>query len=158
METLVAVRLSAHFTLGEMTRSQTAVRLSIDNDPGEDAVKSLTKLCKNILEPVRLLFGIPFSPSSGFRSIELNELIGGSTTSQHCFGEAVDFEIPGVPNIEVANWIRDNLIFDQLILEYYQYDDPAAGWIHVSCRSPEQRMEALTYDGIIYHPGLPMDE
>ena len=81
---MAVVQLSAHFTLGEMTRSQTAVRLSIDNDPGEDAVKSLTKLCKNILEPVRLLFGIPFSPSSGFRSIELNELIGGSTTPFLC--------------------------------------------------------------------------
>ena len=140
-----------------MTRSQSAIRLSIDNEPDVPSVESMIKLCSNILEPVRVEYGIPFSPSSGYRSPVLNESIGGTSKSQHCHGEAVDFEIPGVPNIDVAIWMRDNLDFDQLILEYYEHSDPTSGWIHVSS-SPKNRGDVFTYDGIIYHQGLPVDE
>ena len=127
----VATKLSPHFTLREMTKSLTAQRLGIDNnlDPtNEDhirIIKALNTLCSVVLEPTREFFlGTPFSPSSGYRSPELNKKIGGSPKSQHMLGQAVDFEIPGVPNIVLARWIRDNLRFDQLILEHFVKGDP----------------------------------
>jgi len=80
--------------------------------------------------------------------------IGGSSLSQHTRGEAADFEVPGVPNLEVARWIRDNLVFDQLILEFYRPGQPNSGWVHCSYRIDRARREALTYAGRQYHKGL----
>jgi len=158
---VAAVRLSSHFTLAEMIASQTATRLSINNQPDAEGVDALSSLCQRVLEPVRVYYGVPFSPSSGYRSKELNDILGGSKDSQHCKCEAADFSIPGIANIDVAEWMRDNVEFDQLILEYYDHGNPCSGWVHVSfVSSPgiDQRSEALTFDGIIYHPGLPKDE
>ena len=128
------MRLSRNFTLSELTRSQTATRRGIDNTPGEEEIKNLERVCSEILQPVREHFGVAFSPSSGFRSVALCEAIGSSSKSQHAKGEAVDFEIPGQDNKFVAEWIRDNLNFDQLILEYYTPEDPTSGWIHCSVK------------------------
>jgi zinc D-Ala-D-Ala carboxypeptidase len=113
-------------------------------------------LCENVLEPVRQHFGKSFSPSSGFRSEELCVKIGSKTTSQHAKGEAVDFEIPGVDNKELAYWIVDNLDFDQLILEYYKPGVPDSGWVHVSFKGEGNRNEVLTMTkGVGYSFGLP---
>lgn len=101
-------------------------------------------LCENVLEPVRTSFNIPFSPSSGYRSPELCKAIGSKPTSQHARGEAVDFEVPGMSNRDVAEFIQDNLDFDQLILEFYEEGDPNSGWIHVSYVSEGNRKEVLT--------------
>lgn len=149
-------RLSPHFTLGEMTRSQTASRNDIDNTPPDELMPKLILLCENILEPVRNHFGIPFSPSSGFRSVELNKAIGGSENSQHCKGEAVDLELPGISNYDLAAWIEANLEFDQLILECYVQGQPASGWVHVSLKDDvsNNRKLALTYTNRAYLPGL----
>ena len=151
--------LSEHFTLAEMTRSQIADRRGIQNVPGERAVGSLKVLCEKILEPVRANFSTPFSPSSGYRSPELNEVLGSSPNSQHCKGEAADIEVPGVSNDLLAWWIRTNLDFDQLILEYYTVGDPSSGWVHVSYKgdggSARNRREVLTYNGSGYTRGLP---
>ena len=152
------MRLSEHFTLAELTVSEVADLEGIDNQPTEEwEIDNLRVLCEDILEPVRSYYGVPFSPNSGYRCVELNEEIGGSPTSQHCLGLAADIEVPGVSNLVLAWWIRTHLDFDQLILELYDIDVPDAGWVHVSVQSSERgrRHEPLTYDGERYTPGLP---
>ena len=112
------MRLSQNFTLAELIKSQTAERKSINNNPNEDNIENLQRLCEHILQPVRDHFGKVVSLSSGFRSPELCVAIGSSTTSQHASGQAADFEIYGVSNKVLADYIADNLDFDQLILEF----------------------------------------
>ena len=126
------MKLSPHFTLGELTKSSTAERKGIENVPGEEEIKDLTILCEKILEPVRNNYGIPFAPNSGFRCLELNRAIGSSDKSQHVTGQAVDFEVPGVSNKEVALWVKEHCDFDQLILEFYKEENPSSGWVHCS--------------------------
>jgi len=151
------MQLSTHFSLSEFTKSQTASRRGIDNTPTDADIERMRLLCENVLEPVRDYYGIPFSPNSGFRSPELCKAIGSKTTSQHAKGEAVDFEVPGIANVDVANWISENCDFDQLILEYYKPEDPASGWIHVSYKSEGNRNEVLTLTKAGgYQFGLPM--
>jgi len=149
-------KLSPHFTLGELTRSSTALRMGIDNTPDDKEISRLKTLCAKILEPVRLKYG-PFSPSSGFRSTELNRQIGSRDTSQHVKGEAVDFEIVGTPNAGLAAWIAGNLKFDQLILEFYTPDEPNSGWIHVSfAEKNRQQVLTINKDGVF--PGILGDD
>ena len=148
--------LSAHFTLGELIRSETAERKGIDNTPPPELVPKLTRLCEEILEPVRAHYGTPFRPNSGYRSEALNREIGGSNRSQHCLAEAVDIEIAGISNYELAQWIRENLTFDQLILECYHPGVPNSGWVHVSLKPEERdnRHVAMTYSNRKYMDGL----
>ena len=150
------MQLSKHFTLEEMEKSQTATRKGIKNKAGSGEIKNLGDLCYEVLEPVRAKFDKPVTITSGYRSPELSEAIGSKATSQHCSGEAVDFEIAGVPNIKTAYWIQANVDFDQLILEFYKKDDPAGGWVHVSYNEKgANRKQVLTYDGKSYENGLP---
>jgi hypothetical protein len=129
--------------------------MGIDNNPTPGHLASLKVLCSRILEPIRKKFKSPVFISSGYRSPELCLEIGSRTSSQHCLGEAVDFEVVGFDNLQVATFIRDNLDFDQLILEHYDGVNPNSGWIHVSYSSKgENRKECLTYDGKIYSKGL----
>lgn len=148
------IRLSEHFTLGEMTRSYTAARMGIDNTPPDNLVGNLRDLCVQVLEPVRLHFGVPFRPSSGYRSRELNRAVGGAVMSQHCNGLAVDFEIPGVSNYDLAAWIRDNLVFDMLFLEHYTPGLPASGWVHVSYKAGSNSNRVMTYSNRAFQQGL----
>lgn len=149
-------KLSDHFTLGELIRSETAERKGIDNTPSDNLIPKLRRLCTEILEPVRLHFGKPFRPNSGYRSSELNKEIGGARNSQHCEAEAVDIEIPGVSNYELAVWIKENLKFDQLILECYRQGEPNSGWVHISLKDEGEtnRAVALTYSNKKYNEGL----
>lgn len=147
--------LSKYFSLSEMTKSQTAARLGIENIPSDSQIDDLKNLCINILDPVREHYGVPFSPSSGYRSPELNQAIGSTSTSQHCLGQAADIEVPGVSNIRLAWWVRVHLDFDQLILEYYESGEPSSGWIHVSLNGGSNRHKVLTYNGTSYENGLP---
>ncbi len=149
-------KLSEHFTLGELLRSETAERKGIDNTPSENQLPKLKRLCTEILEPIRVHFGKPFRPNSGYRSPELNESIGGSPSSQHCKCEAVDIEIPGISNFDLAVWIRDNLAFDQVILECYRQGEPNSGWVHVSLKGSGEsnRAVVLTYSNRSYRNGL----
>jgi len=103
---------------------------------------NMKMICANILEPVRVHFDRPVIITSGFRSPELCVAIGSSTNSQHAKGEAADFEIPGVSNKELADWIHDNLPYDQLILEFFDGKDPNSGWVHCS-HKPENRGQYL---------------
>ncbi len=138
------MRLSKHFTLREMTRSQTAERHGISNQPSEAHIKALTLVCMNVLEPVRERFGVPFTPSSGYRTKELCKLIGSSAKSQHAKGQAVDFEVPSIDNLEVVKWIYNNIDYDQLILECYKGGN--TGWIHCSHKLKDNRNEVYTYN------------
>lgn len=150
------MQLSKHFKLEEFTKSMTATRRGIKNEPGSGDIKNLENLCYEILEPVRAHFDKPVTISSGYRSEELCEAIGSKKTSQHAKGQAVDFEITGIPNIKIAYWIENNCDFDQLILEYYSPDDGSKGWVHVSYNEKgSNRKQVLTYDGKRYDNGLP---
>jgi zinc D-Ala-D-Ala carboxypeptidase len=148
------MRLSENFTLAEFTKSQTAIRNGIPNDPTTEHLEAMKVLCEFILEPLRAHFGRPVRLSSGYRSTRLNRAVGGSTTSQHSKGEAADLEIPGVANDRVAKWIRGNLPFDQVILEFYHSGDPNSGWVHVSYGPRNRRQALTTSDGRVYKSGL----
>ena len=144
------MKLSGHFSLAELTKSQTATRKGIDNKPTLEHIENLTELCVQILEPTRRNFGKPMVITSGYRSEELCEAIGSKTTSQHAKGEAADFEMFGIDNKELAKYIKNNLVFDQLILEFYNPDDPSSGWVHCSYSKEENRKQALLYNGKEY--------
>jgi hypothetical protein len=143
------MNLTRNFSLLELTKSDTAIRKGIDNNPNADQVEKLKALCENILQPVRDHFG-RVKVTSGFRSVELCMAIGSSANSQHAKAEAADFECPGVDNAELADWIHKNLSYDQLILEFYTPGEPNSGWIHCSW-IPEQprasRLWAYRLDG-----------
>jgi|TARA_R100000963_G_scaffold33002_1_gene25045 zinc D-Ala-D-Ala carboxypeptidase len=140
------MKLTPHFSLGEMTKSQTALRLGLDNNPDPDGVASLRTLCWQVLEPVRKHFDRPVIINSGYRAEAVNTAIGSKPTSQHCKAQAADIEIPGVDNLEIYQWITDRCEFDQLILEYYT-GEPESGWVHVSYVSHEtNRRERLRID------------
>ena len=137
------MKLTANFSLNELTKSQTAERKGIDNTPSAEHQENLKKLCENVLQPIRDHFEQVVSVSSGYRSPELCTAIGSKTTSQHARGEAADFEIFGVSNKELANWIHDNTNYDQLILEYWKESDPNSGWVHCSYSESNNRRQYL---------------
>ena len=118
------------------------MRKGIDNNPNAAHISALRDLAMNILQPVRNHFGKPYTPSSGYRSVELCLAIGSSEKSQHAKGEAADFEVPNVSNMELAKWIVSNLDFDQLILEYYTGGN--TGGVHCSYKESGNRKEVLT--------------
>ena len=138
------MKLSENFTLDELTKSQEAIRLGIPNEPNDEHITNLILLCKNILQPVRNHFKIPVSISSGYRSAVLCEAIGSSATSQHTKGQAADFELFGIHNREVSDWIVKNLDFDQCILEFWTPSDPNSGWIHCSYSDSGNRKSYLS--------------
>jgi len=137
------VQLSENFSLKELTASQTAARKGIDNTPSPEHQENLKSLCEMILQPVRDHFQRVVSVSSGYRSPALCEAIGSKITSQHAKGQAADFEIFGLSNKELADWINENLDYDQLILEYWKESDPNSGWIHCSYNPEGNRKEYL---------------
>ena len=110
------MNLSRNFTLQELIKSATAIRRGIDNNPNADQIEKLKALCENILQPVRDHFG-RVKVTSGYRSPELCQAIGSSINSQHAKAEAADFEVVGTDNAELADWIKRELEYDQLILE-----------------------------------------
>jgi zinc D-Ala-D-Ala carboxypeptidase len=151
------MKLSANFELFELTKSQVADRKGIPNNPSPDHIDNLKSLCINILQPIRSEFDRPVIISSGFRSAELCIAIGSKPTSQHSEGKAADLEIPGVDNMELAMWIKNNLNFDQLILEFYKDGEPNSGWVHVSWAGEDNRNQTLRAvrddnDKVVYKP------
>ena len=148
------MQLSKHFKLEEFEKSSTAIRLNIKNKAGSGEIKNLTDLCYEVLEPVRAKFDKPIIITSGYRSPELCEAIGSKATSQHTKGQAVDFEIEGVYNLEIGLWLTNNVNFDQYIQEYYD-GTPSSGWCHVSYVEGSNRKQVLTFDGKSYTNGLP---
>jgi len=137
------IRLSKNFALSEMVKSATAERLNVDNSPSDIHLVNLTHLAIHILQPVRDEFGV-ITINSGYRSPTLNAKVGGSKTSQHCNGQAADFESFSTPNPDLAKWIANNLEFDQLILEFYDGVNPNSGWVHCSYNLMGNRRKILT--------------
>ena len=135
------MKLSQNFSLRELTKSQTAERKGISNEPSEEHVENLKLLCTNVLQPIRDEWGV-VSISSGYRSPALCEALGSKSTSQHAKGQAAEFECYGVDNHELLNWVVENLEFDQAILEFYT-GDPDSGWLHVSYNENGNRKQTL---------------
>ena len=134
------MQLSSNFSLSDLIRSETAEERGIDNTPPPEIVENLRRLAAG-LEKVRALLGAPLEISSGYRCAALNEAVGGSSTSQHMQGLAVDFECPafGTP-LEIADAIgRSGLVFDQCILEYGR-------WVHLSFSDAPRRRLLTIYD------------
>ena len=138
------MKLTDNFSLAEMTKSDTALRLDMDNTPGPEEIDNMTRLCECVLQPVRNHFGKGVKVNSGFRHPNVNAKVGGSKTSDHCKGMAADIEIPGVANADLAKWIVDNLEFRQVILEFYTPGVPDSGWVHVSYNSSDNKKQVLT--------------
>jgi hypothetical protein len=137
------MNLSKSFTLNELIKSQEATRLGIDNTPNEEHILNLKLLCENVLQPIRDYYGMPVSVSSGYRSAKLCEAIGSSSKSQHTKGQAADFEIFGVANKDLADFVVKNLDYDQCILEFWNENEPNSGWVHCSFNSSGNRKQFL---------------
>jgi len=140
------MKLSEHLDLSEVIRSESAKRNGISNMPTDQHIANFKLLAENVFEPIRLNFRCPINLSSGYRSVELNRIIGGSLTSQHCTGEAIDIDMDGTPhavtNKMVFDYILKNLEFDQLIWEFGTNENP--DWVHVSYESSgKQRKQVL---------------
>jgi zinc D-Ala-D-Ala carboxypeptidase len=134
------VKLSEHLELSEVTRSESAKRNGISNMPTPEHIENFKILAAKVFEPIREHFGVPIRISSGYRSKELNKCVGGSSTSQHSSGEAIDIDqdYTTITNKQVFEYIRDNLAFDQLINEFNY------SWVHVSYKANgKQRGEVL---------------
>jgi|TARA_R110001583_G_scaffold103631_1_gene250888 zinc D-Ala-D-Ala carboxypeptidase len=151
------MKLTENFSLNELTKSQTAERKGIDNTPSPEHQDNLKSLCTYVLQPIRDHFSRVVSISSGYRSPELCVAIGSKITSQHASGCAADFEIFGVSNKELADYINEELDYDQLILEYWKESDPNSGWVHCSYsknNNRKQYLKAVKIDGITRYESM----
>ena len=138
------MKLTANFSLEELTKSETALRFGLDNTPNDQELSNLVALCESVLQPIRDHFGKGVKVNSGFRDPEVNAKVGGSKTSDHCKGMAADIEIPGVANADLAQFIVDNMTFRQVILEFYTPGIPDSGWVHVSYDITDNKKQVLT--------------
>ena len=138
------MKLSNNLTLAEVTKSATAKRKGISNEPTIEHMENLKAIAQNIFQPIRDHFGVPIAVTSGYRSADLNKAIGGSSSSQHCNGEAIDIDCDvfgGLSNREVFEFIKDHLVFDQLIYEFG--DDKNPDWVHCSYKKEGNRGQVL---------------
>jgi hypothetical protein len=126
------MKISEHLSLKEVTKSNTATRLGIDNTPTQEHLDNLRLIADKVFEPLRAHFGVPIGISSGYRSEALNKAVKGSKTSHHCKGMALDIDADiyrKITNAEIFNYIKNNLEYTQLIWEYGNDEEPA--WVHV---------------------------
>lgn len=145
-------RLSVHFTLAELTRTDTKLKNTTDSPV---IISNLQTVCTHILEPVRKHFGKKLIIHSGYRGPAVNKAVGGSEYSQHCRGEAVDFHVCEHSVHEVANWIAENLDFDQLILENFVPNVAYSGWVHCSFGKRMRNQTLTKFKGSKkYYPGI----
>lgn len=139
------MKVSKYVSLAEVTRSDTAKRRGIDNTPQGQHLENLKVICEEVFDKVREYFGVPIFISSGYRSAGLNKAIGGSSTSDHSLGRALDLDQDGhgngVTNADVFNYIKNNLEFDQLIWEFGTSKNP--DWVHVGYRKGANRKQVL---------------
>ena len=138
------MQLSKNLSLAEVMRSETAKRKGISNMPTPEHIENFKKLAENVFQPIREHFGVPIHISSGYRSKALNTAVGGSLSSQHCTGEAIDIDMDGtsITNKQVFDFIRQNVNFDQMIWEFGTDANP--DWVHVSYNSDgPQRKQIL---------------
>ncbi len=133
------MNLSAHVTLAEFENSPTATTHGINNKMSESQIASAKLLCENVFEPLRIHLNTPIKISSGFRCVQLNKMIGGSKTSQHTKGEAMDIKI----GAKGFHFIKDKLDFDQMIWEFGNDENPQ--WVHVSYSSRNRKQVLKAY-------------
>ena len=128
------MKLSKNLSLAEVTKSNTAKRLGINNVPDDEwVIENLRQIAVNVFQPLRDAFGCPIYVSSGYRGLELNRAIGGSLRSQHMEGRALDLDADvygKCTNSQIFEWIRENVEFDQMVWEFGDSDNP--DWVHVS--------------------------
>ena len=153
------MKLTANFSLEELTKSETALRLGLDNEPNDEQLANLVALCECVLQPVRDHFGKGVKVNSGLRTLAVNRAIGSKNTSDHTKGMAADIEIPGVANADLARFIVDSgMEFRQVILEFYTPGIPDSGWVHVSYNPADNKKQVLTVTKqqgkTVYLPGL----
>ncbi len=145
-------KISDNITLAEATKSQYAIQHKIDNNPDVETTNRMRLLALKIFEPVRFAFNTPIYISSFFRSVKLNKALKGAKNSQHVKGEAMDIDadmLGGCTNAEIFKFIKDNLVYDQLIWEKGTDENPA--WVHVSYKETGNRKQTLRYkDGNYY--------
>lgn len=137
-------KISKYVTYQEVTKSNQATALKLANIPNATQLNNLRLVCTNVFDKVREHFGKPIGISSGFRSVELNAKIGGSKTSQHCEGKALDIDgdiFGGINNKLLFFYIKENCIFDQLIWEFGSENAP--DWVHVSYNEGKNRGQVL---------------
>ena len=138
------MKLTENFSLSELCKSQVAERKGLPNNPSSDHINNLKKLAESVLQPLRNHYESPVIITSGYRSAELCLAINSVITSQHAKGQAADLEIIGVSNYDVFKWIKHNLDYDQLILEFWKgEDEPNSGWIHISYVGKKNRKQSL---------------
>lgn len=138
------MNLTANFSLHEMTKSETALRKGMPNEPTDADIANLKLLAEKVLQPLRDHYGVGIKVNSGYRSPDVNAAVGGSRTSDHCKGQAADIEIAGIPNATLAQYIKDSLQYTQLILEFYTPGIPDSGWVHVSYDANNLKCQTLT--------------
>jgi hypothetical protein len=138
------MNLTANFSLHEMTKSETALRKGMPNEPTEADIANLKLLAEKVLQPLRDHYGVGIKVNSGYRSPDVNAAVGGSRTSDHCKGQAADIEIASIPNATLAQYIKDSLQYTQLILEFYTPGIPDSGWVHVSYDANNLKCQTLT--------------
>ena len=152
------MKLTENFTLSEMVKSETALRNNLDNTPGAAEIANLKVLAEKVLQPIRDHYKKGIKVNSGFRHPNVNAAVGGSRTSDHTKGQAADIEIPGVANAELAEYIKSNLKFTQLILEFYTPGVPDSGWVHVSYDPGNLKCQVMTAykkgGKTVYEPGI----
>lgn len=137
-------KISEHISYTEATKSVTAIKKGIDNTPDKDTLERMKYVANNVFEPIREHFGVPIAITSFYRSPKLNKAIGGSKTSEHIYGSAMDIDadvLGMVSNKQIFNYIKNNLEFNQLIWEHGTDREPA--WVHVSLKKHNNKKEIL---------------
>ena len=154
------MKISEHLDLSELTRSESAKRNGINNNPTPEHIENFKLLAEKVFEPIRLHFKTPILISSGYRSKELNAFIKGSASSQHCKGQAIDIDMDGtkggVTNKMVFDFIVSQLEFDQCIHEFGTDANP--DWVHVSYAkgaNRKQKLKAVRNNGKTSYINLP---
>lgn len=126
------MKLTEHFDLDELTRSDYASRNGIDNTPSELQIANLKALCESVLEPLQEIVKKPITIQSGYRNSEVNKGIGGSSSSQHVDGKAVDITVKGMTVDELFDIASKYVPYDQIIHEFGR-------WVHISYANPLRR-------------------
>lgn len=137
-------KISPHITYIEATHSQTAIKYRKENIPNDQQLAAMRLIAEKVFEPVRAHFKTPIAITSFFRSKQVNALVGGSINSQHTKGEAMDINaavLGGVTNAEIFSYIKNHLLFDQLIWEFG--DDQNPNWVHVSYKNTGNKRQIL---------------
>lgn len=136
------MQISKNLTFEECTHSETADKLGIvNNNPNLSVIDNMKILAEKVFEPIRAHFNVPIHINSMYRGLNLNNAVHGSITSQHCSGQAMDISNSKPSNKEVFEYIKDSLVFDQMIWEFGTSKQP--DWVHVSYSNVKNRKQIL---------------